>query len=142
MGWQSYTRHLSWKKLSKDSWLFATHFFTNSSNTMFVNSANPSNLTIHQYTNYELVFCDFSKFVIRVETDPTDPTGVYRQEDNTLEVSTDNEVTVSSIFFYKTDWLTWLRIESWVRIFPLTIVKKNPLRNGNSPITDSIKKWE
>lgn len=70
---------------------------------MFVNSANPSNLTIQQYTNYELVFCDFSKFVIRVETDPTDPTGVYRQEDNTLEVSTDNEVTVSSIFFYKTD---------------------------------------
>ena len=70
---------------------------------MFVNSANPSNLPIHQFTNYELVFCDFSKFMIRVETDPTDPTGVYRQEDNTLEVSTENEVTVSSIFFYKTD---------------------------------------
>ena len=44
---------------------------------MFVNSANPSNPTMHQFTNYELVFCDFSKFLICVETDPTDPTGVY-----------------------------------------------------------------
>ena len=33
--------------------------------------------------------------VIRVETDPTDPTGVYRQDDNIVEVP-DNEVTVSS----------------------------------------------
>ena len=62
---------------------------------MFVNSANP-NLTIHQSTNYELVFCDFS-----VETGPTDPTGVYRQYDHILEVSTENEVTVSSFFSIK-----------------------------------------
>ena len=57
---------------------------------MFVNSANYSTYTL------ELVqFCDFNKYVIRVETDPTDPTGVYRQDDNIVEVP-DNEVTVSS----------------------------------------------
>jgi len=54
---------------------------------MFVNSANYSTYTL------ELVqFCDFNKYVIRVETDPTDPTGVYRQEDNisvVIRVETD-----------------------------------------------------
>ena len=120
---------------------------------MFVNSANPSNLTMHQFTdqftNYELVFCDFSKFVIRVETDPTDPTGVYRQEDNTLEVSTDNEVTVSSIFSIKlTDPLdSELSPDSGFfslanGVYFIAIVKKTPLRNGKSHIADSIKKWE
>ena len=62
---------------------------------MFVNSANYSTYTL------ELVqFCDFNKYVIRVETDPTDPTGVYRQEDNIVDVP-DNEVTVSVYGFFK-----------------------------------------
>ena len=61
---------------------------------MFVNSANYSTYTL------ELVqFCDFNKYVIRVETDPTDPTGVYRQEDNIVDVP-DNEVTVSVYEFF------------------------------------------
>ena len=60
---------------------------------MFVTSANYSN-------TLELVqFCDFNKYVIRVETDPTDPTGVYRQEDNIVDVP-DNEVTVSVYGFF------------------------------------------
>jgi len=43
---------------------------------MSVNSANYA---------IELEICDYNadyfKYVIRVETDPTDPTGVYRQEE-------------------------------------------------------------
>ena len=66
---------------------------------MFVNSAISNLLSNITENNYELVSCDFNKFVIRVETDPTDPTGVYRHEDNTIEVP-DNEVTVSLDFVY------------------------------------------
>ena len=50
---------------------------------MFVNSANYA---------IELEICDYFKYVIRVETDPTDPTGVYRQED-IIDIPED-EVTV------------------------------------------------
>ena len=55
---------------------------------MSVNSANYA---------IELEICDYNadyfKYVIRVETDPTDPTGVYRQEE-IIDIPED-EVTVS-----------------------------------------------
>ena len=59
---------------------------------MFVNSANYSTYTLELVHE---VSCDFNKYVFRVETtDPTDPTGVYRQEDNIVHMP-ENEGTVS-----------------------------------------------